>query len=275
MKVWYSVLFLGLINFGFSQSLANLKADSMCYDSISISNDSISLLYDSIPEIVFFNPNTIENHTSKIATYQIKKKTSKLTQSFILLLFFAWFVTWYKDLFKASFKSLYDFNYCHQYLRSKKNSNFIPLVLISGVFILFSALFIKNNILSNQSIWYILLWIVILVVYDIISNYIFLFFANSNVLQLTQNSYLGFHVVMLTVLVALYLIVNVETKYIQKIVEYIYILSILVLSILRLVRVQYLLTTEKAKVFSLHFFIYLCTFKIMPFIVLISIFLKK
>ncbi|MCB9227298.1 MAG: DUF4271 domain-containing protein [Chitinophagales bacterium] len=267
MKILFTLLFFVFSTFTFAQN-SNVEIDSL-------QNDSIVLLYDSLPELIFFNPNKIENHTSKISTYRQNEGVNKITQALILVLFFAWFATWYKELFTSSFKSLYDFNFNHQYLRSKKNSNFIPLVLITLVLILFSVLFIKNNILPSQSLWYIFLFVALLVLYDIISNYIFLFFSQANVMQLIQNSFLSFHVVMLSVLVVLYFVANVDVHNIQKITAYIFCISIVLLSVLRLVRAYYLLITEKAKVFNLHFFIYLCTFKIMPFIILISIFLNK
>lgn len=266
MKIKITLFFLLLVSFVVAQATAE------AIDTAS--TDSIVLLYDTLPEISFFNPQNIQNHSSKIASYQTNSNSYKTLLLLLLIFCFAWFVAWYKDIFKAAYKMLYDFNYGHQYLRTKKNTNLIPLLLISGVFVLFSAIFIQQNIFTHSKFTYVLTAVVIVVLLDLISNYIFLFFAPATVLQLVQNNYLIFHIIALSVLVALYALANTDMHSMKNIANWLFFTMLLIMVVFRLFTTSYLLIAEKVKVYSLHFFIYLCTFKIMPLIILVSILLK-
>lgn len=236
----------------------------------------VELNYESLPELNVFTGDTIQIHKNRIASLHendgLKDQYFYGVVGFTLFLVIFFLST--KELVLDSFKSFLSFQYNIQYSRSDKQNNLIYLLIYYLLFIIGLSVVIHfvlhNFFASTVSLASLFLICTLYFIWDYLAaNLYYLFAVNSKSIDLVKSVILTFSPLWTFIVCLALFFVVLPAIGVSKLFSLV-LLSILgVVLLAKEIRVLQVLNFEKIEILSFHFFAYLCTFKILPFILLV------
>jgi hypothetical protein len=254
--------------------------------SLGAQNDSIQLMDSADLELTLdtmlgfwaFNPDTISFHQDRIVALRQGDDTKDLyfygVIVFSLLLVFFYFGS--REIVHSSFKSFVSFQHHVQYSRTDKQNNLIYLLVYYILFIVaFTAVlhFVLHTFFDFQvTVSSLFIVCVLYFVWDYLSNNIYhLFATNSKSIDLVKSVSLAFSPLWTFLIWFALFFVLLSSFAVSKFFAILILLLLAGVMLAKEIRVLQVLWLEKIDIMSLHFFAYLCTFKILPFILLIKV----
>lgn len=264
------LLFIGLCAMMFVSAQDSLVS--------AVDSTSVEWVNDSFDNFHRFNPDTIQNHKQRLIA-MLETDPTEDWYFYGLMIYSLVLVFFYlssKDMVLASFKSFYSYQFNVQYNRTNKQRNLLYLLIYYLLFILafvVLAQFILHTFFDSNISWARLTGLCFAYfIWDYFSTNIYhLFTSNSKGIDLVKSVQLVFSPLWaLLIWLALFFVILGSAK-VSGIAS---VLSISLLAFMLLakeIRILQVLWLEKIDIFSFHFFAYLCTFKILPFILLVKL----
>lgn len=251
--------------------------DSLLLDSSALSYEDLK----GVPnfEIQIFSDSLV--HLNRVSTWNVHSE-NKSFEFWILLAIssvLAFLLLISREQVKMSFKSIFSSSFALQQSRTERQGNAYFYYLYLIVFILSFAF------LLNYSSTYIFLrersfgTFVFLVFAYFALDFIFsiqtsLFSNSKRIIEVLLSSSLNYALVLcILVWPALFFVIFAKIS-LAKLISIVFFILIGSIYLVKEWRILQILANEKVEVYSFHFFAYLCSFKILPIIVLVKILLS-
>lgn len=268
MKYLVSIIFVcfGLLVFAQSDGIM-MPLDSLSHGVVlpdSLESESIVFNMDELPIV------------NRIAAYipAANQQDQYFYFAIALSLIFSVVFISSKDIFVSSWRSFFRLQYQIQYGRSDKSSNLIYLLVYAILFILSLSVLLYYSLQSflqlNLRLSIIVLVTLAYFLWDYyVANLYYLFAGNRKTVDMVK--YISLSYAPLWSMLAWFgvFFILLTSLALSKWFA-IFLFSLLGFSlIIKELRVLQVLWAEKVEVFSIHFFAYLCTFKFLPFVLLV------
>lgn len=247
-------------------------------DSLTLAGDSVGsiVVSDSLVTQSWFFTGKDLPVINRIAAFSSPSDTKDRYFYFavVLSLVFSLVFISSKDIVLSSWRSFFRLQYQIQYSRTDKSSNLIYLLVYAMLFVLSLSVLLyyvlQTFFALKTSLGLIVLMCTLYFIWDYYSaNLYFLFAGNRKTVEMVKQISLSY-VPLWSVLAWFGFFFILLTSFVISKWFAIVLFSILGLSLLiKELRVLQVLWTEKVEVISFHFFAYLCTFKFLPFVLLV------
>ncbi len=270
---------IALILLFFSLHINDLFAQFDLQEEI-VSNEQVINVADSLSkfsQFPIFHSDSL-THKSQISSY-IEHSNEKVVYFLALLLMsiaLTMLVLYAKELVKTSFQSILNLNYTIRGLGSKENRNVLNFSIFLLCFIFLFSYFLSLGLHQfytfDISFLEILKIIFFFFLLDFLTSFLYLLFTKNY--KVLEYVHAGSYYIIICLLMLVWLsvfLVAYSNPFFGFYIFWFCLLTVLLFLVLREVRAIQILQSERVDIFSFQFFTYLCTFKILPLAIFVTI----
>lgn len=268
MKIVFTTIFSFLLISGVSAQIDT--AANNCIDSFSVV--SLDSLLTHKPFTTPFDAQSLSELPVEDKIINLQKEDSSKQYIFLILLnlitIWVLLLNFSRNKIKKIIATIFNLNMLKQFaqVEAKRNHQYLWayfLLLSILLTVLYSVLANKFNIEADVFKFFII--IISFLLFDIILNKFFAYLFNQNevfsILLFNNATFLiiSLPIIILSLLLLVYLPSNINI-----VLAYIVISTLIAINLWKELRVLFILGSNKIKIFSFYFFLYLCTFKFLP-----------